>query len=129
MMKVVVVRWHDAHADVSGWSSITGPHDRDPYEIVTVGIALDRKTGRKPGHVSVAQSLSEDQHVDSVLHVPKAMVVDVTELFEIGVTDGKINIDETRRGDRGLLSSTGSRKRSRRGDRTPPSDRPAPEVR
>lgn len=115
-MKVAVVRWNDAHADVSGWSSIAGPHDRDPFQIVTVGILLDRKSGRKPGHVSIAQSLSEEAQVDSVLHVPKAMVVDVTELFEIGVTDGKINTHEAGRGDRGLLSPTGRRKRSGRGE-------------
>ena len=49
-MKVVAVRWLDAHADVSGWTSMTGPHDPDPYEIVTIGIALDKKSGKKPGH-------------------------------------------------------------------------------
>ena len=115
-MKVAVVRWNDAHADVAGWSSITGPHDRDPFQIVTVGILLDRKSGRKPGHVSIAQSLSQEAQVDSILHVPKAMVVDVTELFEIGVKDGKIGVDEAGRGDRGLLSPAGRRKRSGRGE-------------
>jgi len=111
MMKVVAVRWHDTHADVSGWVSLLGPHDKEPYEIVTIGIALDKKCGRKPGHVSIAQSLSQDGQVDSVLHVPKPMVKDVTELFEIGVDDGRINLDETGRDDRGLISST--RRRSR----------------
>lgn len=111
-MKVVAVRWHDAHADVNGWASLSGPHDTEPYEIVTVGIALDKKSGRKPGHVSVAQSLSQDRQVDSVLHVPKRMVKDVTELFEIGVDDGRISIDQTGRGDRGLLSQAGRRSRS-----------------
>jgi hypothetical protein len=120
-MKVALVRWHDAHADVSGWGSLAGPHDRDPYQIVTFGILLDKKTGRKPGHVSVAQSLSQEGFIDSVLHVPKPMVVDVTELFEIGVKDGKITTHETGRGDRGLLSSTGRRQRPGRGDRTAPS--------
>ena len=115
-MKVALVRWHDAHADVTGWGSLAGPHDRDPYQIVTFGILLDKKTGRKPGHVSVAQSLSQEGFIDSVLHVPKAMVVDVTELFEIGVEDGKISIDQTGRGDRGLLSSAGRRKRAGGGD-------------
>jgi hypothetical protein len=115
-MKVAVVRWLDAHADVSGWASIRGPHDRDPYEIVTVGLLLKRKEGRKPRHVSIAQSLSQEGFIDSVLHVPKAMVVDVTELFEIGVEDGQISIDQTGRGDRGLLSSAGRRKRAGGGD-------------
>jgi hypothetical protein len=110
-MKVIAVRWHDAHADVSGWTSLTGPHDTAPYEIVTIGIALDKKSGRKPGHVSVAQSLSEDRQVDSVLHVPKGMVKNVTELFEIGVDDGRISIEQAGRGDRGLLSSAGRRSR------------------
>jgi len=110
-VKVVAVRWHDAHADVNRWTSLTGPHDTEPYEIVTIGIALDKKSGKKPGHVSIAQSISEDRQVDSVLHVPKAMVKDVTELFEIGVDDGRINLDEARRGDRSLLSS--ARRRSR----------------
>jgi len=119
-MKVAIVRWHDAHADVSGWGSLSGPHDRDPYQILTVGILLDKKTGRKPGHVSVAQSLSQDGFIDSVLHVPRAMVVDVAELFEIGVKDGKITTHETGRGDRGLLSSTSRRQRAGRGNRTSP---------
>lgn len=111
-MKVVAVRWHDAHADVTGWANLSGPHDTDPYEIVSVGIALDKKSGKKPGHVSIGQSLSQDRQIDSVLHVPKAMVVDVRELFEIGVEDGRISIDEAGRGDRGLVSS--ARRRARR---------------
>lgn len=115
-MKAGIVRWNDAHADVSGWTNLTGPHDRDPYEIVTVGILLDKKRGRKPGHVSIAQSLSPEGYADSILHVPRAMIVDITELFEIGVTDGKINTHETRRDDRGLLSSAGRRPRTRRGN-------------
>jgi len=118
-MKVSIVIWHDAHADVSGeWKSLDDNDDLDPYEVVSVGIVLDRKQGGKRGHVSVAQSLTRDRFVDYVTHIPNKMVVEQFDLYEIGVEDGQVNIDETRGKDRDRVSSARRRTRSRRGART-----------
>jgi len=114
-MKASIVIWHDAHADVDGqWKSIDDlKNDADPYEVVTVGIVLDSATGGKKGHVSIAQSFTRDGYLDHVIHIPKAMMVDRFDLYELGVTDGKINIDEI-----GGALSTGVSASSRRKRRT-----------
>ena len=122
-MNVAVIIWHDAHADMSGeWKSLDTPDpDTDPYEVVSVGIVLDRKAGGKPGHVSVAQSLTRDGYIDYVTHIPKAMVVERIDLYEIGVTDGQVHLDESRGARSGDVPAARRRKRSRRGTVTSPS--------
>ena len=118
-MKVSIVIWHDAHADVSGeWKSLDDNDDLDPYEVVSVGIVLDRKQRGKRGHVSVGQSLTRDRFVDYVSHIPNKMVVEQFDLYEIGVEDGQVSIDETRSKDRNRVSAARRRTGSRRGART-----------
>lgn len=75
--ELVVVVWEDAHAESSsGWM-----HEADvsaePYVVTSVGILLPAET--KPGHVSVCQSYAYG-FVDTVLHVPCAMVKEVTTM-------------------------------------------------
>ena len=115
-MRVAIIIWHDAHADVSGeWKSLDDHDDTEPYEVVSVGIVLDRKHGGKKGHVSVAQSITRDRFVDYVTHIPNKMVVEQFDLYEIGVEDGKVNIDETRsKGHSGLSAARRRERRSRR---------------
>lgn len=111
-MKVGIVIWHDAHADsAESWTSITPSTDDKPFEVVTVGIILDSKTGRKKGHVTVAQSLTQSEHVDHLIHIPKRMVVDIIELFEIGVSGETIELDTQRSTDRSRLSEKSRRTR------------------
>ena len=114
-MKVAIVIWHDAHADMSGeWKSIDDHNDDEAYEVVTVGIVLDKKHGGKRGHVSVTQSLTRDRYVDYITHIPKAMVVEQFDLYEIGVQDGQVHIDAARGANRSRVPEARRRKRSRR---------------
>jgi hypothetical protein len=97
------------------WKSIDDHDDHEPYEVATVGIVLDKKHGGKRGHVSVTQSLTRDRFVDYITHIPKAMVVEQFDLYEIGTQDGTIHIDPTRSTNRGRVPEARRRKRSRRG--------------
>lgn len=77
--KPVIVIWHDAHADQSGsWMEMDDFH-HNPYIVESCGFLLD---GVKSGHVSLAQSWSHEDMVDSVIHIPQAMVVQITRLHK-----------------------------------------------
>lgn len=76
--RLVIVTWHDAHADVSGWLTLSDI-DPEPCVVHSVGILLE---DAKAGHVSLCQS-SSDGRLDSILHIPRLMVVEV-ETLEIG---------------------------------------------
>ena len=73
--RMVIVTWLDAHADVAGWMTIADI-DPDPCIVYSVGFLLD---GVKTDHVSLCQS-SSDGRLDSVLHIPRAMVLEVENL-------------------------------------------------
>lgn len=114
-MKVVTVFWHDAHADSgASWQTLE-PSDHQPYLVATVGVLLEHKAGKKRGHVSVFQSLTQDEYVDHVIHIPKAMVQAIIEIGEIGVIDGEIRFNETRSGVVPRVSKAGRGSRSTRG--------------
>jgi hypothetical protein len=68
--KVVRVTWHDAFADVNGWTTVADVDDA-PCEVVSVGFLLE---GAKHGHIAIAQSRNDHDSVDSVLFVPVEMV-------------------------------------------------------
>jgi len=70
---LVCVTWHDAHAD-SRWIEVT-EIDNEPYLVTSIGYIV---TKAKKGHVSLAQSFGADGFVDSVLHIPRGMVVSST---------------------------------------------------
>ena len=69
-LSVVLVEWHDAHAENS-WTELR-EIDQQPYLVRTVGFLL---ADAKPGHVVVAQSIGADDGLDSVLSIPVGMVV------------------------------------------------------
>lgn len=73
--QTVLVTWRDAHSDVDGWISIA---DIDPEPCIchSVGFLLEDV---KPDHVSLAQT-HNDGRVDSVIHIPRAMVLEVENL-------------------------------------------------
>ena len=73
--RMVIVTWLDAHADVAGWMTLADI-DPDPCIVYSVGFLLD---GVKTDHVSLCQS-SSDGRLDSVLHIPRAMVLEVENL-------------------------------------------------
>jgi hypothetical protein len=69
-----LVYWFDAHDDATAaWVSLE-ELEPEPYRVATVGILLPAET--KKGHVSVARSIG-DGVVDSVIHIPSAMVESV----------------------------------------------------
>ena len=70
---LVCVTWHDAHAD-SRWIEVTEIDD-EAYLVTSVGYLVPKA---KKGHVSLAQSFGADGFVDSVLHIPRGMVVSST---------------------------------------------------
>ena len=74
-LSVVMVIWRDAHADANGWADI-GELDPDPCIVHSIGFQLENG---KPGHVTLIQSIITDE-VDSVLHIPAAMVEEIRHL-------------------------------------------------
>ena len=73
--KVLVV-WHDAHSFATGWSELSDIGD-EPCVVETVGWLLAE---RKKNHLVVAQSITSDDALDSVLCIPVGMVVSITVL-------------------------------------------------
>lgn len=81
-MNPVLVIWHDAHAGSGTWEHLRDLEDDGNYVVRSVGYLIDAKKHGKKKHVSIAQSLSEVDCVDSVLHIPVAMVQQVIDLVE-----------------------------------------------
>lgn len=80
MGRAVCVIWHDAHAGSETWIHLDADQDNEPYIVTSIGFLLDPKRGGKPNHTSIAQSWSADDAVDSVLHIPDAMVKRIYDL-------------------------------------------------
>lgn len=66
----VMVTWHDAHSIDGGWSEISDIED-SPVEVESLGWLLP---DRKKDHIVLAQSITNDESIDSVLCIPVAMV-------------------------------------------------------
>ena len=71
----VIVIWHDAHASAAQWEHEDDLNDHEPYEVQSIGFMLTTSNGGKRNHVSILQSRSHEGFVDSILHIPKKMVV------------------------------------------------------
>lgn len=82
-MRVVLVIWHDAHGDADSWTDIDDLGDDGPCVVSSAGLLLKTGRGGKPGHVSIAQSITSDGSVDSVLHIPQAMVVETRSFDKV----------------------------------------------
>lgn len=118
-MKAVLIRWHDAHADVTSWTHMSEVEDDGPYVVESVGWLLQPGQGGKRNHLSLAQSRGQDENIDSVLHIPQRMVVEVTVLFEDG-KNGKGNVDRKRGTNGAFISTKSDAKGAGRGERTTP---------
>ena len=71
---VVIVEWIDAHQGTDSWTFVSDL-DTDERVIHTVGFLLSLDDGGKPNHVTLLQSIDEEQEmVDNVLHIPVGMV-------------------------------------------------------
>lgn len=111
-MKIAIVVWHDAHAMVdSSWLHLSELDNTEPYTVVSVGIILEAGKGGKPGHVSIAQSLTQDEFIDHVTHIPEAMVQSRLDLYEIGVQDGEVRVHASGSDDSRRVPEAGRRKR------------------
>lgn len=82
MVKLVLVRWTDAHVPPGTWAHIDELHDDGPYYVDTVGYLLTPKTGAKKGHTSICQSWGQDDYIDGILHIPTKMVQHQIVLYE-----------------------------------------------
>jgi hypothetical protein len=99
----VYIVWHDAHAGTETWVDLHTHKDVDPYVVRSTGWLLTDDLGGKPGHISIAQSWSDDDAVDSILHIPLAMVQEIVYL------KGKRRADKrTNRKDRKLPDPSSS---------------------
>ena len=74
-LPIVLVTWHDAHGDARGWTQYDDL-DTDPCIVHTAGFLLENA---KKDHLSVAQSITGDD-LDSVIHIPAAMVENIRNL-------------------------------------------------
>lgn len=93
-MKPVLIRWKDAHSATETWTHLDDLTDHDPYIVESVGWLLERGRGQKSKHISMAQSSTPDSHVDSVLHIPRKMVVEIIELETKGLDMAKANLSQ-----------------------------------
>lgn len=73
---MVRVTWFDAFAETSSWIEIDDIDD-EPCEVMSVGFLL---ADAKKDHVVIAQSINDNDSIDSVLCIPVAMVAK-TELL------------------------------------------------
>lgn len=83
----VIVVWHDAHAGTSQWEHEDDLDDHEPYEVHSIGFLLATSNGGKRNHVSILQSRSMEGYVDSILHIPKKMVVATIPLERVSDAD------------------------------------------
>lgn len=123
-MKLVLVEWHDAHAETETWIDLDTVGDDGPYVVRSAGWLLP-KNKRKKKHVTLAMSVSADGYVDSVLHIPNKMVVQITVLSEVAdeiiIPGSTPNAEGSRHdgplpkksGDAGLGRTTASRQTGR----------------
>lgn len=75
MRSIAVVIWADAHQATDSWTHISDLDNETERVIHTVGFLLPVDDGGKTNHVTIAQSLDEQEDmVDNVLHIPVAMV-------------------------------------------------------
>jgi photosystem II stability/assembly factor-like uncharacterized protein len=73
--KIVVISWADAHADQEGsWVHIPDIEDKGDYLVTTVGVVLEAGNGGQTGHVSVAQTISNDEFADHIINIPVGMI-------------------------------------------------------
>lgn len=71
---MLLVVWADAHGDGDGWTSLEEIDDDGEYLVRSVGFLLSVEHGGKDGHVTLAQSLTPDDMVDHLIHIPVGMV-------------------------------------------------------
>ena len=81
-LSLVLVRWADAHSGIGHWHELEETAEDDTeYLVQSVGWLIPTDKGGKQGHVTLAQSLTPDDMVDHILHIPKGMVRKMTVAY------------------------------------------------
>jgi hypothetical protein len=75
----VTVLWADAHAGDGHWATLD-EGDQEEHIVTTSGYLIPTLDGGKPNHYTIAQSISPDEFVDHVIHIPSGMMRSVTFL-------------------------------------------------
>jgi len=75
----VTILWADAHAGDGHWATLD-EGDQEEHIVTTSGYLIPTLEGGKPNHYTIAQSISPDEFVDHVIHIPAAMMRSVTFL-------------------------------------------------
>ena len=76
----VLVEWHDAHSNDTGWVSRADLDDEGPAVIKSIGFLMTEEEGGKKDHVSIVQTWSEDDMLHFVFYIPVQMVHRITIL-------------------------------------------------
>lgn len=84
--KAVMVVWADAHAGPEQWSPRNEIEDDGEYMVQSIGWLLQIGEGGKDKHISLAQSWTQADDVDHVIHIPLGMVRSAVTLHP-GVVD------------------------------------------
>jgi hypothetical protein len=71
-LAIVLVEWADAHCDEAGWIS-TDLDDEGECVVASVGFLVTTEDGGKPKHVTIWQSLCDDEGIGR-FHIPVDMV-------------------------------------------------------
>ena len=96
-MHISIVIWRDAHSLGNEWMTADDAAAGGDYLVCTAGWKLDTDSGGKAGHISIVRSLTEDEYLDSVLHIPEQMVLRQIDLHEVTHETIPLERDETGR--------------------------------
>ena len=73
-LELVRVIWADAHAGPQEWQPMEEMDVAGEYLVESVGHLVPVTMGGKVDHVTLAQSITPEAHVDHVIYIPSGMV-------------------------------------------------------
>lgn len=78
---MILLVWADAHAgENESWVAVEDVEDSGEYLVSSIGWVID---GAKEKHVTIAQSWTQDDQVDHLLHIPLSMIRKVHALAPV----------------------------------------------
>lgn len=95
MVKLVLVRWTDAHVPSGSWVHLDDLKDDGYYLVNSIGYVMEVGHGGKKDHVSLVTSWGQDDYVDGILHIPSKMVKQIIYLQEEAMSVTKREVDST----------------------------------
>ena len=73
-LELVRVVWADAHSGPQEWQPLESLELAGEYLVESVGHLVPVTQGGKVDHVTLAQSITPEAHVDHVIYIPLGMV-------------------------------------------------------